>query len=43
MAIRIEISEEIDRPVPVVFEFYAVNHVLRRSLQNIKQLVGSEL
>jgi Polyketide cyclase / dehydrase and lipid transport len=27
MAIRIEISEEIDRPVPVVFEFYAVNHV----------------
>jgi Polyketide cyclase / dehydrase and lipid transport len=27
MAIRIDISEEIDRPVPVVFEFYAVNHV----------------
>ena len=27
MAIRIEISEEIDRRVPVVFEFYAVNHV----------------
>jgi hypothetical protein len=27
MAIRIDISEEIDRRVPVVFEFYVVNHV----------------
>jgi Polyketide cyclase / dehydrase and lipid transport len=27
MAIRIDIPEEIDRRVPVVFEFYAVNHV----------------
>ena len=27
MAIRIEVSQEIDRPVPVVFKFYADNHV----------------
>jgi hypothetical protein len=28
MAVRIEVSEEIDRPVPVVFNFYANDHVL---------------
>ena len=27
MAVRIEVSEEIDRPVPVVFKFYADDHV----------------
>jgi hypothetical protein len=27
MAVRIEVSEEIDRPVPVVFNFYANDHV----------------
>jgi uncharacterized protein YndB with AHSA1/START domain len=27
MAVRIEVSEEIDRPVPTVFKFYADNHV----------------
>ncbi len=27
MAVRIEVSEEIDRPVPVVFSFYANDHV----------------
>ena len=27
MAVRIEVSEEIDRPVPVVFKFYAIDHV----------------
>ena len=27
MAVRIEVSEEIDRPVPVVFKFYAEDHV----------------
>jgi Polyketide cyclase / dehydrase and lipid transport len=27
MAIRMEVSEEIDRPVPVVFKFYADEHV----------------
>ena len=27
MAIRIEVSEEIDRPVPVVFRFFADDHV----------------
>ena len=27
MAVRIEVSEEIDRPVPVVFKFYADEHV----------------
>jgi hypothetical protein len=27
MAVRIEVSQEIDRPVPVVFNFYADNHV----------------
>jgi hypothetical protein len=27
MAVRMEVSEEIDRPVPVVFNFYAKDHV----------------
>jgi hypothetical protein len=27
MAVRIEVSQEIDRPVPVVFNFYAYDHV----------------
>jgi hypothetical protein len=27
MAVRIEVSEEIDRPVPGVFKFYADDHV----------------
>jgi hypothetical protein len=27
MAVRIEVSEEIDRPVPIVFKFYAKDHV----------------
>jgi hypothetical protein len=27
MAVRMEISEEIDRPVPVVFKFFADDHV----------------
>jgi Polyketide cyclase / dehydrase and lipid transport len=27
MAVRIEVFEEIDRPVPVVFKFFADNHV----------------
>jgi hypothetical protein len=27
MAVRIEVSQEIDRPVPVVFNFYAKDHV----------------
>jgi uncharacterized protein YndB with AHSA1/START domain len=27
MAVRIEVSEEIDRPVPIVFKFYADDHV----------------
>ena len=27
MAVRIEVSEEIDRPVPVVFKFFAEDHV----------------
>ncbi len=27
MAVRIEVSEEIDRPLPVVFKFYANDHV----------------
>jgi Polyketide cyclase / dehydrase and lipid transport len=27
MAVRIEVSQEIDRPVPVVFDFYANDHV----------------
>jgi uncharacterized protein YndB with AHSA1/START domain len=27
MAVRIEVSQEIDRPVPVVFKFYADDHV----------------
>lgn len=27
MAIKIEVSEEIDRPVPVVFRFFADDHV----------------
>lgn len=27
MAIRVEVSEEIDRPVPVVFRFFADDHV----------------
>src|SRR5215203_4158751 len=27
MAVRIEVSQEIDRPVPVVFNFYADDHV----------------
>jgi len=27
MAVRIEVSEEIDRPVPVVFKFYADDYV----------------
>jgi hypothetical protein len=27
MAVRIEVSQEIDRPVPVVFKFYAHDHV----------------
>jgi hypothetical protein len=27
MAVRMEVSEEIDRPVPVVFKFYAEDHV----------------
>jgi hypothetical protein len=27
MAVRMEVSEEIDRPVPVVFKFYADDHV----------------
>jgi hypothetical protein len=27
MAVRIEVSDEIDRPVPVVFKFYADDHV----------------
>jgi hypothetical protein len=27
MAVRIEVSEEIDRPVPVVFAFFADDHV----------------
>jgi hypothetical protein len=27
MAVRIEVSQEIDRPVPVVFNFYANDHV----------------
>jgi hypothetical protein len=27
MAVRMEVSQEIDRPVPVVFKFYADNHV----------------
>ena len=27
MAVRIEVSEEIDRPVPVVFKFFADDHV----------------
>jgi hypothetical protein len=27
MAVRIEVSEEIDRPVPIVFKFFAEDHV----------------
>ncbi|HEV3473668.1 MAG TPA: SRPBCC family protein [Actinomycetota bacterium] len=27
MTVRIEVSEEIERPVPVVFKFFAVDHV----------------
>jgi uncharacterized protein YndB with AHSA1/START domain len=27
MAVRIEVSEEIDRPVPIVFTFFADDHV----------------
>ena len=27
MAVRIEVSQEIDRPVPVVFKFFADDHV----------------
>ena len=27
MAVRMEVSQEIDRPVPVVFNFYADDHV----------------
>jgi uncharacterized protein YndB with AHSA1/START domain len=27
MAVRMEVSEEIDRPVPVVFKFYTDDHV----------------
>jgi hypothetical protein len=27
MAVRMEVSQEIDRPVPVVFKFYADDHV----------------
>jgi hypothetical protein len=27
MAVRMEVSDEIDRPVPVVFNFYADDHV----------------
>jgi polyketide cyclase/dehydrase/lipid transport protein len=27
MAVRMEVSQEIDRPVPVVFKFFADNHV----------------
>jgi hypothetical protein len=27
MAVRIEVSQEIDRPVPVVFNFYSKDHV----------------
>ena len=27
MAVRIEVSEEVDRPVPVVFNFFADDHV----------------
>src|SRR5215204_4133924 len=27
MAVRIEVSQEIDRPVPIVFKFYADDHV----------------
>ena len=27
MAVRIEVSEEVDRPVPVVFKFFADDHV----------------
>ena len=27
MAVRIEVSEDIDRPVPVVFKFFADDHV----------------
>ena len=27
MAVRIEVFEEIDRPVPVVFKFFAEDHV----------------
>ena len=27
MAVRIEVSQEVDRPVPVVFNFYAKDHV----------------
>jgi hypothetical protein len=27
MAVRIEVSQEIDRPVPVVFKFFAGDHV----------------
>jgi hypothetical protein len=27
MAVRMEVSEEVDRPVPVVFKFYADDHV----------------
>jgi hypothetical protein len=27
MTVRIEVSQEIDRPVPVVFKFYADDHV----------------
>jgi hypothetical protein len=27
MAVRIEVSQEIDRPVPVVFNFYADDHI----------------
>ena len=27
MAVRIEVSEEVDRPVPVVFNFFADGHV----------------
>lgn len=28
MSVRIEVSQEIDRPLPEVFQFYAVDHVL---------------
>ena len=27
MAVRIEVSQEIDRPVPIVFKFFADDHV----------------